>query len=253
MISVVQPYYNHKALFDWQMQNLWRTWTARMKREIELIIVDDGSPDAPCTPPANSHGVNLKILRVDEDIQWNTGGAANLGIQEAAGDWILHADFDIGIAAKSVGILDLDMSDPDTMYWPWRSYTTSKGFYKDIRPHCNTFLMNKDKFWEIGGFDEDFAGQWGWCDTEFHAIRCKKAGIINKQVKMPALEHIRNRKEYGTGASGNINRKDPYRANRKHVRVTHSNWRLYKERQRDTDECHTPTDHVRFNWHQVYP
>ena len=255
MISVVQPYYNHKKLFDWQLKNLWKAWTSRMKENLELIIVDDGSPDHPCTPPKETYGVNLKILRVEENIPWNTGGASNLGIQEATHDWFLHADFDVGIAKKTAGVLDLDMSNPNMLYWFWRTYTTGKDIYKADRPHCNTFLMNKARFWEVGGYDEDFSGSWGWGDTEFHRIRGVQAGLENTALKEPSVELIRELEEYGHPASVGITRYDPTFENKPHNRGKHVNHHKYKEREEKAErgEIVKPTSHIRFNWHQVYP
>ena len=128
MISIIHPYYNHKETFTYQFRQ-WSQFPARAKRNLEIVVVDDGSPDFPCEPPADLHGVDLKILRVDENITWNTAGAANLGIMESKYDWILHADFDVGIPPWCADrLLDLDLSDPKRVYWPMMWHETSKGY-----------------------------------------------------------------------------------------------------------------------------
>ncbi len=237
MISIVHPYYNHKDTFDYQMWQ-WRRFSNKAKSKIEIIVVDDGSPDFPCRPK-ESYGVDLKVLRIEENIRWNTAGAANLGIKESKYDWILHADFDVGLPPQCADpLLKLDLSDPLTVYWPMTWHETSRGFQKYGEPHCNSFLMNKETFWKAGGYDEDFSGCWGGQDIMFHLISCKPLGlkrVVLKNVVLERMVRCKDAKVQGV-----------YRDREDSV-----NWDKFHDKRKGV--VPQSTDYLRFKWHQVYP
>ncbi len=81
MISIIHPYYNNINTFNYQCSQ-WSNFSNYAKQNTEIIVVDDGSPDFPCKVPKCINGVDLKILRIEDNILWNTAGAANLGIIE---------------------------------------------------------------------------------------------------------------------------------------------------------------------------
>jgi hypothetical protein len=168
VISIVHPYYNHRGTFAAQFKR-WSTFSNHAKKNFEVIVVDDGSPDFPCKLPSNLNGVDLKVLRIEENILWNTAGAANLGISEAKYDWILHADFDLCVSPLCADLLlKLDLSDPMVRYWPMTWHHAGRDRPdKYSKRHLNSYLMNKAKFWETGGYDEDFGGAYGYQDILF--------------------------------------------------------------------------------------
>ncbi len=237
MITLVHPYYNHKETFSYQL-NQWSRFSSNTKANIEVIVVDDGSPDFPCEPNGD-FGVDLKVLRVEENILWNTAGAANLGISEAKYDWFLHCDFDVGLNAQNAGkLLDLDFCDPKVVYWPMTWHESSRGFQKFGKPHCNGFLMNKKMFWQAGGFDEDFSGCWGGQDIMFHLVSCPPLGLTRRVLEDIVLERMvrcSDAKVQGV-----------YRDREDSV-----NWKKFYDK-RD-GKVPQSTDHLRFKWHQVYP
>jgi len=238
MITIVHPYYNHSETFVYQL-NQWKRFSKYAKEKIEIIVVDDGSPKFPCTVRGPVDGVDIKVLRIEEDIRWNTAGAANLGIKEAKYDWILHCDFDHGVNARSADkLLQLDLSDPKVVYWPMTWHETSKGFQKFGKPHCNGFLMNKGTFWEAGGFDEDFSGCWGGQDIMFHLVSCPPLGLTRTVLEDIVLERMvrcSDAKVQGV-----------YRDREDSV-----NWKKFYDK-RDGIVPQS-TDFLRFEWHQVYP
>jgi hypothetical protein len=244
MISIIHPYYNHKDTFAYQF-NQWSQFPQRAKDNLEIIVVDDGSPDFPCEVPADLQGVDLKVLRIEDDIAWNTAGSANLGISEAKYDWILHADFDVGIPPWCAErLLDLDLSDPKTVYWPMTWHKTSKGYEKYGKPHPNSFLMNKATFWEAGGYDEDFSGHWGCQDSLFHFHSCLPLELKRVELKDIVLERMIRCKDAQVIRDYDSDRD-------RGVRSYKGNWELFGAKK----EGRIPqsTDHLRFSWHRVYP
>jgi hypothetical protein len=232
VITLVHPYYDHKDTFEYHFNKLWSLWPSSLKKKVEIIIVDDHSLNHPCIVPEDTRGLDLKVLRIDTPILWNTAGAGNLGFREAKYDWVLHADFDLGLPPRSSDPLrDLDLTDPKVVYWPKLWYRTRR-YNKYHEPHCNGFLMNKDTFWEAGGFDEDFSGRWGWADSYFHMRSCTDMGLTNVITTDFVLEEMVRCKDKTVQG----------------VSRTPNNSELYLQK---SEEATQVTDHIRFEWHRV--
>ncbi len=244
MISIIHPYYDNIQTFKYQ-HSQWSKFSDYAKKNIEIIVVDDGSPNHPCKAPPQINGVDLKILRIEEDIRWNTAGAANLGITKAKYDWIFHMDIDKGVSARNADLfLRLNFSDPLIKYWPNLSHTTvnSRGVVtkKFHHPHYNSYIMNKETFWKTGGYDEDFGGNYGYQDTLFRED-CKLLGLNNVRLMN--------------------NEKDPYLDyldasamcpdSRCLVDRGRGNANMYRKKRDGLMERNYKI--LNFNWHQVYP
>ena len=239
MISIIHPYYNNINTFNYQ-HSQWSNFSNYAKQNTEIIVVDDGSPDFPCKVPKCINGVDLKILRIEDNILWNTAGAANLGITEAKYDWIFHIDMDKGVSSKNIDkFLNLDFSNPLIQYWPELAYTTTSKHghakLKAIGPHCNSYLMNKNTFWKTGGYDEDFGGYYGYQDSMLQ-YDCKKLNLIVKELSLNDgyLDVIRNCPD----SHCDVDRITPNRKKweRKICGVIKRNYKI-----------------LNFKWHQVYP
>lgn len=247
MISIIHPYYNNIQTFNYQ-HSQWSQFSEHAKKNIEIIVVDDGSPDFPCKAPQRTNGVDLKILRIEEDIPWNCAGAANLGITEAKYDWILHVDMDKGISPLNADrFLELDFSDPLVKYWPrWVfSSVNARGVVKKMASviHCNSYLMNKETFWKTGGYDEDFSGNYGYQDSLF-VHDCEQLGL--NMIEFPDTVandypylHDLNRQRDCKDARCLVPRGREDNHKRFNYKVSGRIERNYKI--------------LNFNWHQVYP
>ena len=140
----------------------WReiaSYPAEIKAEIEVIVVDDGSPQFPAIDVRRASGLPaFSIFRVSKDIRWNQDAARNIGAHEARAPWLLLTDIDHVVPASSlVAILEEERSDQSF-------YTLGRiKFYGgEVREsHPNGYLMTKKLYWDIGGHDEDYAGVYG--------------------------------------------------------------------------------------------
>jgi hypothetical protein len=121
-----------------------------------VIIVDDCHPDA--LQPVKG----IDVYRIDTDIKWNQPGAKNLGFQEAKG-WVVCADIDHLVTKENVNDILKLKKEKGTIYYLGREDNNS----------WNVFLMHKDDFEKIGGYDEDFSGNYGYDDIEF-LFRCQE-------------------------------------------------------------------------------
>jgi hypothetical protein len=171
MISLVYPYFETPEMLAFQLAH-WSAFPLDLRKQLEFIIIDDGSPDRPADIP--SVNLNLKLYRVNENVKWNHPGAQNLGAHVASCDWLWSGAIDNVITEKSMyGILGLDTSDPHTFY-KFHDYNT--GNPEQPGMHYAVNYLSRWLYWHIGGYDEDFTGYWGADDVCFEKMLVKQGG-----------------------------------------------------------------------------
>lgn len=153
MLSVVITYYSQPAMLAEQA----RTWRG-YPPGIEVVVVDDGS-----AIPAAAEG--CAIYRVAKDIPWHQDGARNLGAHVAAGEWLLFLDIDHVLpAVEAIALLGLLSTLPQGC-----AFRPARRLVDDayaLRPGANIWLMRREDFWRVGGYDERLCGSYG-TDQEF--------------------------------------------------------------------------------------
>ncbi len=110
----------------------------------------------------------LSIYRVLEDRPWHQHAARNLGAHVAGEGWLLLTDMDHVLTEDAARALlkriRLGKLDPQAIYTLARIEadtglpTMNNGKPK---PHPNSFVVTRETFWRIGGYDEDFCGVYG--------------------------------------------------------------------------------------------
>jgi hypothetical protein len=140
------PYYNSGEELETIIKH-YNSFTAPFK----MIVVDDGSQDK-----AEDHikdcKFDIELYRINEDIYNNCPGANNLLFHTAHGN-VLKMDIDYIITEDILKKL-MDESGEIPLYY----------FYDDEQIHTNIFYVNREVFWNTGGYDEDFAGAKGYSD-----------------------------------------------------------------------------------------
>lgn len=170
IVSLVMPFYLNRSMLELQYAE-WLNWSPLAKAQIEIVIVDDGSPDpAALVPMPIEPGRRLpdiSIYRVAEDRPWHQHAARNLGAHVAKGPWLLLTDIDHMLTADQADALlkRIGRLDPQTAYFLHRieADTGEPTLGKDDqpKPHPNSFVMTRDLYWQAGGYDEDFCGIYG--------------------------------------------------------------------------------------------
>lgn len=171
MISLVMPYYRNPEMLALHYR-AWLNWPAEARQAIEVVIVDDGSPDGERAAQVPFPGVagtlpHIRIFRITEDRPWHQHAARNLGAKMANAGWLLLTDMDHLLIGSQARIL-IDLAprlDERTAYFIQRreADTNELTLGKDHqpKPHPNSFVLRRDLFWEVGGYDEDFCGHYG--------------------------------------------------------------------------------------------
>jgi hypothetical protein len=161
-LSFVIPYYDNPSMLQFQYET-WAAYPDELKTRIEIVIVDDGSPELPASEvPRPERLPPLKLFRILVDKPWNQHGARNLGAKVASGPWLFLTDIDHVLPGTSLAQL-MRYDDANAIYTfrrlagpemlPVLHRTT-----RQPKPHPNTFAMTQDLYWKIGGYDEDFCG-----------------------------------------------------------------------------------------------
>lgn len=175
------PYYMNPGMLALQYGQ-WASWSDKLKAQVSVIIVDDGSPEPAVYVPRPEGLPHLSIYRVLKDMPWHQHGARNLGADRAPKEgWLLLTDMDhvLNEVNASKLIKRFAKLDMNKAYMLGRvEANTGKVTTKDgvPKPHPNSFVMTRDTYWEIGGYDEDYCGIYG-TDSMYRERVLRRAGM----------------------------------------------------------------------------
>jgi hypothetical protein len=168
-LTLITHVYNGQPMLSEQLAR-WRAYAPALADRLEFLVIDD------CSDPvlhAQAQGLNLRLLRVTDDIAWNMPGCRNLAAIQARSDWLLYFDVDQFTAEANI----LMMVNALPKLSQQRLYVFRRivdGV--DAEPHINTFLISRRGFFRAGGYDEDFAGHYGFEDVVFRNMWRRHVG-----------------------------------------------------------------------------
>lgn len=186
-LTLIMPYYDNPGMLAIH----YRTWAAYpddLRERLRVIIVDDGSPGVAAAEVDRPEGLpDLRIYRVTVDLPWHQHAARNIGAFHARKGWMLMTDIDHllpeGTLRTIIGIPERTRTDeaftftrvdaPDMA--PTVHAVTGKP-----KPHVNTFVIHRDLYWQLGGYDEDYCGVYG-TDGYFR----KRLWAVARQTVLP--------------------------------------------------------------------
>jgi len=221
-VTLVVPYYQNARFLETQAA-VWRTYPYAVK----IVVVDDGSPE-PAKLPSGLDGTT-RLFRIEQDVPWNWLAARNIGAHHAADGWLLLTDMDHVVPVETMCAVLHGQHDPRVVYgFSRREHTGAT-----VQPHSASFLMTRQMFWTIGGYDETLSGHYGTDGVYRKEIR--------KHAQMRILSNVLVRYEYVDDSSTSTYQ-------RKLPRDTAAVKRLVAARQRDW----TPRV-LSFPYHEVVP
>jgi len=122
--------------------------------------------------------MQIKIIRTNDTRPWTEHKARNIGARSAMGEYLLMIDVDYILPKETIekalkftgqrmgikrwfGVLDKNaniLDDPTTLAkWGLKKRWIRKGW---VAGHRSQFLMLKDLFWKMGGYNESLDGKW---------------------------------------------------------------------------------------------
>jgi hypothetical protein len=120
---------------------------------IEFIIIDDGSPLHYEIPNFN---INLRWIKINENIKWNQAGARNLGVLSAKSDKFIITDLDHVFYEDTLKFMvDSDFKRGE-IYKFRHTHIHKNSFIAGNYPsHGNVFAMRRGEFLAHFGYDEE--------------------------------------------------------------------------------------------------
>ena len=185
-VTLVVPYYENATFLERQA-DIWATYPPT----VAVVVVDDGSP-TPARPPRARPGLaggRVRLFRIEQDIPWNWLAARNIGAHHADDGWLLLTDMDHVVPTETMCAVVQGQHDPNVVYGFCRREHTGA----EVAPHSASFLMTREMFWRIGGYDEALSGHYGTDGVYRKELR--------KHASMQILSDVLVRHEYVDDAS----------------------------------------------------
>lgn len=238
MLSLVMPYYKNPRMLSWHLRTWRYDWSEMIKEQVEVVIVDDGSPTetaseilellvTKATTLVSLPKINL--YRVLEDRPWHQHGARNLGAHVATSPWLLMTDMDHMVPASTMievlrllpelnknTVLTFGRVDaPLTLTWKtdhWTEFQRTRNVDGALKPHVNSFVVSRERYWKLGGYDEDLCGIYG---TDGHwRGRLFGAHTVERHLKHAPLIRV-DREVIPDASTRDVERKTPGRGKAK--------------------------------------
>lgn len=156
-VTLIFPYYCNPGMLQYQYDTIAKL-PNYIQDELNLIVIDDGSPKGQAFLPKKDLGIGVQVYRIDVDVRWNQDAARNIGMRHSETEWNLLTDIDHVVPHKTWERIMNTKYDEGVAYKFGRVSAPDMGPYKH---HPNTWLMSKKLWAQIGGYDERFAGYYG--------------------------------------------------------------------------------------------
>ena len=214
LVSVVIPIYNYGVQFEKTLSSVFDS----TYKNIEIIIVDDGSSDVYVREKLNSitENISIRIIR-----QENSGpsSARNNGIKNSNGELILPLDADDSIhpdyIQSCVNILKNNKNiSPvycDTLHIGQIQGVEQRPEWSMERLIQGPFIVNcsmfhKEAFNKCEGYDETMKG---WEDYDLW-IRMAKNGYLGKRIPKPLFSYFHHENDGTISTEANKNQQELY-------------------------------------------
>lgn len=166
-LSYIINYYNQLEALKMHFR-YWNTYSIHALDQVEFVVIDDGASidavDAMRDFWQSGIKFDLAIYKIKEDVPYNFPGTLNLGATVANAPVIMHTDLDVIAKAEDMDVL-LKVAKKAKSN---QCYKLKAMYGKGINTSLSSFLLWRETFWKVGGYDEDFAGNYGHDDIYFN-------------------------------------------------------------------------------------
>lgn len=246
-LTIIMAIYGQPQMLTEQITTI-RSYSFNLRSRLNLVIVDDcGTPPVDPDHAAFLHTLcnSVKLFRIEKDIPWNQMGARNLGMQHSSG-WCLMIDpdmvFDADIMARMVQAAEKMQRGQVAKYG-----LKHKSSGKLDMSSPNTYLIHRDDFFAVGGYDESYAGHKGWSDVELLDVlrSCYKL-----QMRPDLFANFYSQKDIADAAVTTLDRSTKHNRKLRLKNVAKAKaaggWARYAKIRASLPRCQFP-------WKQLYP
>ena len=143
-----------------KLLKVWDEWSDDVKDHVQINLIDDhGTPSIEEMLSNRTMDYNISVYRIKDDLPYNIAGALNLGMMLAATPWILTMDTDYSFQPDVMQRL-LDFKPNKKEVYGFFLDRAIPHELPERNVHTTTFLLHKDTFIDLNGFDEDLTGKW---------------------------------------------------------------------------------------------
>lgn len=178
--TLVMAYYENPLMLLAQMKR-WYELPQDIRANLHVIVVDDGSPAHPaaeeCVGVYQLRTANLasfQLWRMGVDVRWNQDACRNVGVRQAKTPWVLLTDMDHVVPASTWYRLMTGKLKKSRVY---RFGRVSMPDLSPYKPHPNSWALTRALYWQIGGYDEALAGNYG-TDGDFLVRTRREADLV---------------------------------------------------------------------------
>lgn len=168
-LTLITHVYNAQQPVERQLA-LWRQFSPALRARLSFLVIDDHSDEQ---LQVDKGDLDLRLVRVDDDIAWNMPGCRNLAATLCETPWMLF--FDVDNVASEASLLKLVNALPRLDRNRLHVFRRTENGV-DVEPHINSFLITRQGFFRAGGYDEDFSGHYGFEDVAFRMMWRKHVG-----------------------------------------------------------------------------
>lgn len=206
--ALVMAYYENPGMLRHHARK-WLELPRDLLACVEIIVVDDGSPEHPAKHALEGATVGrlrretagFQVWRMAFDVPWNQDACRNVGVREARAPWLLLTDMDHEVPVDTWHSLLTKKLRKGCAFRFGRVNAPNLEPYKS---HPNSWAMPRRHYWAIGGYDEALAGNYG-TDGDF-LVRARAAGEV---VERPEVLVRYPREVIPDASTTTLERKNP--------------------------------------------
>lgn len=136
LISVIIPVYNYENCVNRCLLSV----TNQTYRNIEIIIVNDGSTDSSLSIIKSYNDSRMKVI---DSQHWGVSMARNIGIENANGDFIFFIDADDFLEKDALELLIKNQNGADLVIGDFKKIREGDTNSGNARVFCKSQLLNK--------------------------------------------------------------------------------------------------------------
>ncbi len=165
MITYLTPYYENAGMLREQFMRL-ECLEADVRKQLEYIVVDDGSPKIPAREVLREHGkpfdTDFSLYRIAKDLPWNHIAARNIAVHYSKYDWLMMTDMDHVVPAETWEYLLKGIKAGTISKEKVHTFNrVDAPEFEPYKPHPHTWFFHKSVWEKFGGYDERFSGHYG--------------------------------------------------------------------------------------------